>query len=237
MFPETRYSAVALAQSDDPNERSQSIERLAAIYYRPIYAHLRGKWRLDQQHAEDVAQAFFATVVERNVFAAYRLERGRFRTFVRTCLDHLVETELRAARRLKRGGGQRLVSYDTAELESELGSAAATDPQDVFDREFVRSLFASAVSALRERLERANKGHYFTLFERYDLCASPEERPTYGVLAKDLGLEATDVTNYLFFARKEFRRTIVEKLRELTSSEEELREEAAELGIDVDSAK
>jgi RNA polymerase sigma-70 factor (ECF subfamily) len=234
MFPETRYSAVALAASDDPDLRAQSIAKLAAIYYRPIYLHLRRKWRLDEAAAQDAAQAFFALVLERNVFAAYRLERGRFRTFVRACLDHLVHGELRTMQRLKRGGGQQFVAMDAAELERDLARYSDGEDDDIFDREFVRSLFASAVTALRQRLEAANKGHYVTLFEAYDLCEDPDQRPTYAQLAKQAGLEVTDVTNYLYFARKEFRRCVAATLRDLTSSEEEAREEAAELGIDLD---
>lgn len=235
MFPQTAYSVVVLAASEDPEARRGSVARLAATYYPAVYAHLRRKWRLAPEGAEDLAQAFFASVVERNVFAAYRLERGRFRTFVRTCLDHLVESDLRAARRLKRGGAQQVVTYDTTDLESELVASPDADPDGAFDREFVRALFASAITAMRERLERAGKAHYFTLFERYDLSSSEDERPTYAVLAKELGIGTTDVTNHLHFARKEFRRAVVEELRQLTRSEEELREEAAELGIDVDA--
>jgi hypothetical protein len=39
-------------------------------------------------------------------------------------------------------------------------------------------------------------------------------------------LAVTDVTNYLAFARREFRRCVLEQLREMTGSEEEFRREA-----------
>ncbi len=237
MFPETRYSAVARAASTDEAERAASLAALAAVYYRPVYAHLRHKWRFDPERAEDAAQSFFARVVERGIFAAYDAERGRFRTFVRTCLDHLVESELRAAGRVKRGGGKRFVPIEAETLEGELALATEDSPEQAFDREFVRGLFASAVTDLQARLEGAGKARYYVLFERYDLCATPEARPTYAALAQELGLAVTDVTNHLHFARKEFRRAIVARLREITASEEELRQEAAELGIDVDAAK
>jgi len=43
----------------------------------------------------------------------------------------------------------------------------------------------------------------------------------------------TDVTNYLSFARREFRRIALAKLREMTTSDEEYRREArALLGIE-----
>ena len=57
-------------------------------------------------------------------------------------------------------------------------------------------------------------------------------RATAEELAQELGVSVTDVTNYLSFARREFRRTVLEKLREITASEEEYRMEArAVLGV------
>jgi hypothetical protein len=42
------------------------------------------------------------------------------------------------------------------------------------------------------------------------------------------------VTNYLALARREFRRTVLEKLRELTATDEEFRREARSLlGVDA----
>jgi hypothetical protein len=47
-------------------------------------------------------------------------------------------------------------------------------------------------------------------------------------------LAATDVTNYLAFARREFRRCVLDQLREMTASDEEFRREAqALLGVMV----
>lgn len=71
----------------------------------------------------------------------------------------------------------------------------------------------------------------FALFERYDL-ADAEDRPSYGELAVAFQLAVTDVTNYLAFARREFRRAVLEQLREMTGSEDEFRREAqALLGV------
>ena len=47
-------------------------------------------------------------------------------------------------------------------------------------------------------------------------------------------MKTSDVTNYLAFARREFRRIVLEQLREMTGSEEEFRREARTLlGIDA----
>ena len=233
VFPETRYSAVAAAASDDPDERRAAVARLVQGYYKPVYAHLRARWRLDPERAADLVQGVFEHVRARDVFAAYQQDRGRFRTFVRTCLDHVVESDFRAQQRKKRGGGQRFVSAELlAEYEVDLG--AAEPAEDPFDKEFVRALFERGVERLRERLAAANKSQYFELFRSYDLV-DQDDRPTYATLAERFGLRSTDVTNYLHFARKELRRALVEELRALTRDEAELEEEARALGLDIEA--
>ena len=52
--------------------------------------------------------------------------------------------------------------------------------------------------------------------------------------ARQFGLKTSDVTNYLAYARREFRRIVLEQLREMTGSEEEFRREAHTLlGVDT----
>lgn len=60
----------------------------------------------------------------------------------------------------------------------------------------------------------------------------PAGRPSYADLAAELAIPITDVTNHPSFARREFRRLVLEKLREITATEDEFRAEAlAVLGV------
>jgi hypothetical protein len=73
---------------------------------------------------------------------------------------------------------------------------------------------------------------HFELFERCDL-EDADPKPSYAQLALEFGLRSTDVTNYLAFARREFRRCVLDELRAMTASEEEFRREAqALLGVE-----
>jgi len=93
-------------------------------------------------------------------------------------------------------------------------------------------LFALAVERMRAYCEQEDKKVQFELFERYDLGDS-ESRPSYAELAGHFDLAVTDVTNYLAFARREFRRCVLNQLREMTGSEIEFRREAQSLlGVD-----
>jgi DNA-directed RNA polymerase specialized sigma24 family protein len=175
--------------------------------------------------------------VEKAFFDRYDPARARFRTFLRTCLDGFAANEWKAARRLKRGGGAPLLSLDFENAEGELRPLELRGEQDVegyFQREWVRSLFGLAVEALRARCEREGKRTHFALFERYDLGEpAGAARASYEELARLHGLPVTQVTNYLAWARREFRRIVLDKLRELTASDEEFRAECREvLGAD-----
>ena len=129
------------------------------------------------------------------------------------------------------------MSLDFAGAEAELlrhGTGGELDLDEYFHREWVRALFDLAIGDLRRWCAAAGKEVHFRLFERYDL-EGPDapERPTYAQLAAEHGIPATQVTNHLAAVRRELRRLVLERLRELTGSEEEFRAEARSvLGID-----
>lgn len=238
-FPQTRRSVViALAARDaDPEVRRQAWDALVASYWRPVYKVLRVRWALLREDAEDWTQDFFASALAKGTFERYDPAKARFRTYLRTCLDGFAANERKAAGRLKRGGGQALLSLDFEGAEEELrrhGAGEGLDMEEYFHREWVRSLFGLAVEDLRQWAEKAGKQVHFRLFERYDLNgADAPDRPSYGELAAEHSLPVTQVTNHLAAARRELRRLVLERLRELTATEDEFRAEARLiLGVD-----
>jgi RNA polymerase sigma factor (sigma-70 family) len=232
-FPPTRYSVVAGVQSDDPGRRSRALDALAAAYWKPVYKYLRLRWQMDPEDARDLTQEFFARLIEKDFLDSYDPARGRLRTFLRTCADRLFLNQARDARRLKRGSGA-LVALDFDQAEHELAAVAQTEsPEDYFEKEWVRTVFAMAVDRLRRQCQTAGKIVHFELFEHYDLAESVPAR-SYADLGRDFGLATTDVTNYLAFARREFRRCVLDQLREMTGSDDEFRREAHSLlGVDA----
>ena len=237
-FPATRRSILAAVRDADPEVRRQAFGALVESYWRPVYKYLRVKQWSAGEDAPDLTQAFFVQALEKGTFGRYDPEKARFRTYLRTCLDGFVANERKAARRLKRGGGETPLSLDFAAAEAELarqGAADAIGPEEYFHREWVRALFGLAVEELRRCCAAAGRTVHFALFERYDLEGEEGEgRPTYAQLAAEHGLTATQVTNYLFAMRRDLRRIVLDKLRELTGSEAELRAEAREvLGVEL----
>lgn len=218
--------------SDDPVERARAFERLVRAYWKPVYKHLRVRWRLPDEQAADLTQGFFARALEQRMFSTYDPARALFRTYLKLCLDRHVLKDAESRQRQKRGGGVVTLSLDFPAAERELEGLVPPSPDTIesyFDREWTRHLVGMTVDALRERCEQSGKQLTFQVFQRYVLEDDSAERPPYAQLASELGIKVSDVTNYLAFARREFRRLLLEQLREITGSEEELAAEARAL--------
>jgi DNA-directed RNA polymerase specialized sigma24 family protein len=233
-FPETNQSAIVRARSPDQVVRQRGFETILASYWKPVYKYVRLKWQAGNEDAKDLTQGFFANAFEKNHFANYDATKASFQTFLRTCLDGFVANERKAGARLKRGGDFEHFQFDFVGAEDEFAAHAAAvnvNPEEYFHREWVRWMFTLAVETLRQRCEDSGKRVHFQLFERYDLA---EDDVSYASLAAEFGLDTTTVTNYLAAARRDFRRIVIEKLREITATEEEFRNEARSLlGVEV----
>jgi len=234
-FPETRTSAVLSLKHADSAVRSEAYGTIVSAYWKPVYKYVRLKWNVSKEDAEDLTQGFFARALEKQFFGSYDAAKGSFRTYLRTCLDRFVSNARASDRRIKRGGDSTAFSLDFDTAESELlrrQPQADESIEEYFRQEWVRSLMGLAVEALRQNFEACGKRIHFQLFERYDLHPNDTAPASYDQLARELGLSATQVTNFLAAARREFRRIVLGQLREMTASEDEFRNEArALLGV------
>ncbi|NUO80214.1 sigma-70 family RNA polymerase sigma factor [candidate division KSB1 bacterium] len=236
-FPLTRWSAIVAVRSENAEERQRSFAVLIAAYWKPVYKYLRLKWRKSNEDAKDLTQGFFTQALEKGYFQNYDAAKARFRTFLRACLDGYVANVHKAEQRLKRGGHAQILSLDFESAEGELQHIEIADTENVedyFEREWQRSLFSLALEALRAECAVKQRQTHFQLFARYDLDESEAPRLTYEQLAAEFGLSVSNVTNYLALVRREFRRILLEKLRELTATDQEFHQEArAVLGVTV----
>jgi hypothetical protein len=111
--------------------------------------------------------------------------------------------------------------------------AASSSPEEFFEKEWIRSLFTLAVEDLRTLCETRGRLNTFEIFEEYDL--EEAENISYHQLAAKYGIPTTSVTNALAWARREFRRIALERLREVCASYHEFqREVIAVFGKDAE---
>ena len=231
-FPPTRRSVIEAARSIDAEERERAREALCAAYWKPIYKYIRLRWNRPADEAQELTQGFFLELLERELLEKFDPKKSRLRTYLRLCVDSLVMNADKAARRQKRGGTIPHVSLDFAGAEEELGTtvmdpSAIASPESLeefFEKEWIRSLFALAVEDLRQLCIDRERQRTFHLFEAYDLEGN--DKISYDQLSREYGIPITDVTNALAWARREFRRIALDRLRELCGSEEEFQREA-----------
>lgn len=220
------------ARSSDPAEQVRALDTLFAAYWKPVYKYIRMRWNRPADDAQDLTQGFFAEILERDLLAKYDPAKSRLRTYLRVCVDSFVMNQQKAAHRQKRGGGVAHLPIDFQAAEGEL-SGATIDPasipspeslEEFFEKEWIRSLFALAVEDLRKLCAERERDRTFRLFEEYDLAGDSEI--SYEKLAREYAIPVTDVTNALSWARREFRRIALERLRDICASDEEFHREA-----------
>jgi RNA polymerase sigma factor (sigma-70 family) len=231
-FPATRWSVIDAVKSEDPAEQARALDTLFAAYWKPLYKYVRLRWNRPAEDAQDLTQGFFAEMLERKLLAKYDPAKSRLRTYLRLCVDSFVMNQEKAARRQKRGGYATHVALDFQAAEGELAGAtidAASIPspeslEEFFEKEWVRSLFTLAVEDLRKLCAERERERTFRIFEDYDLSGDPET--SYDKLAAGYEIPVSEVTNALSWARREFRRIALERLREICGSDEEFHREA-----------
>jgi len=233
-FPSTRWSVIEGARSVHTEERQRALGVLVSAYWKPVYKYIRLHWNKENEDAQDLTQDFFARLLEKQLLDRFDPGRARLRTYLRVCIDGLVMNTDKSSQRLKRGGEVAFLALDFESAEGELSKTQVSppgNPEEMFAHEFARSLFGLAVDRLRRECEASGKETHFRLLDLYDIEEGGKEL-TYEQVAQRFGIKVTDVTNYLAFARREFRRIVLEELRTMTATEDEFRREAqALLGV------
>lgn len=209
-FATTCWSEVRRAARLD-EQTSESLQRLCAQYWFPLYSFLR-RDGLSPEQAEDGVQSFFADLLTRDSLKAADPVRGRFRTFLLTaCKNHVANLQ-RADVAKRRGGGRHRVAFETLEGEKRY----ATEPVDGWtaERLYLRRWALTVIDAAiaRVRLEYESKGRA----ERFEILApliAPSSiPPSHAEIAEQLGCSTGAVKVAAHRLRGQFARSMREEI-------------------------
>ena len=183
-FQSTAWSIIRDARGEDGVHRAEAMERLATIYWRPIYWTIRVDWGASPEDARDLTQDYFSMVIESGLLDGVSPELGRFRSYVKATIRNFMLRHRRSGRATKRGGGLKFMALeDLGEIEAQ-GPKAPEDPTRLFDRELMNAIIQCSAhlignsSATREQALplRALRGLLRTENgERFQLCGPPGE--------------------------------------------------------------
>ena len=224
-FPnQTAWTAILEAQDPASPGRRARLERLAALYWKPVHNHLRLQWNLGGDDASDLTQEFFLRFLEEDFLKGAAKERGRFRTFLKMKLRDLVIDDLRKRSALKRGGAEKFVALSTEGAPEPRWRGL--QPDEAFDREWAACLMAESIRALELALKAEGNDAVFKALQH---CVLLKPAKSYRDCAALLGIKESDVRNYVFRARTLLRETVRKQVRDSVAHEGEVEEELAYL--------
>lgn len=204
VFATTRWTLVLAAGQRSTPQAIQALEELCRSYWFPLYAYVRRRGRT-REDAEDLTQAFFARLLERNDLAGLSAERGRFRAFLLAALKHFLANEWDRSLRLKRGGQSLHLSLDwrTADTQFQLASTAAPTPDQAYDREWAVALLAKVVVRLESECAAEGRAQLFQELKVFLTAGKGVQ--SHAEIGRKLGMEETAVRVAVHRLRKRYR--------------------------------
>ena len=224
-FPRTRWSVVlAAGGAGSTQEEAAALETLCGRYWLPVYVAVRS-WGRSPEDAEDLTQAFFASLIERSALDGTAPEKGRFRSFVLKSLKNYLTNDWRDRTRQKRGGGQAVVSIDR-DLGEERFEGATTkemEPDRIFERQWATELLERTMQQLEALCRKEGKTPQFELLRPH--LAGSEASGAYAGIAAELNISEAGARMAMFRMRDRFRRLLREEIAETVDAESSVDEE------------
>lgn len=214
---------MAAGHKSSPAAR-EALSALCTAYWYPLYAFVRrsGYSAVD---AEDLTQAFFARLLEKNDLAAADRQRGRFRSFLLSAMKHFLANQRHRARAKKRGGGRAILPLDFAAGESHYKHepADAATPEKIYHRRWAIALLDRVINAVREEYDAQGK---LSQFDHLKVCLEGRhQRHNYRQLAERCGMSEGAVKVAVHRLRRRYRRRLREEIEATVASPEEVEDE------------
>ena len=108
-FASTRWSVVLAAQATSQPGGAEALAFLCQVYWPMLYAYVRRRG-YSIEDSQDLTQAFFSRLLEKQYLGQAQRERGRFRAFLFTAFKNFLANEWDRQQAQKRGGGVEFLS-------------------------------------------------------------------------------------------------------------------------------
>lgn len=230
-FATTRWSLVQAAsqeQSLSDDDQRAALSELCENYWFPVYAHCRRKGSTPDD-AEDQTQEFFARILDGNLIQSADPNRGRFRSYLLTSLDHFLINEYKKSQAIKRGGGARHVSIDVSLAESRIGAQGgghAATPEQEFERQWALVMLGSVYKSLQDEQTDEQRRKLFSELREY---LSGSNQVPYSVVAEKLRMSEGAVKVAIHRLRKRFGQLLRREITQTVASVDEIDDEIRRL--------
>jgi DNA-directed RNA polymerase specialized sigma24 family protein len=231
-FHTTHWTEILSARSGKDSKRETALEQLLQRYWKPVYCYLRSKSH-DDEVAKDLTQGFFHEIVlGRDLIQRADQAKGRFRTFLLTCLNRYVANVRRdqvAKYRMPKGGFVRLETIHGANIPEPAGY---TTPAQIFDYAWASTLMDQVLAELASEFREARKATHWRVFKAriLDPIVSNADPPSLAdVCAKEGISSKKKASNMVITVKRRFQAILWRHVRQLVSSDAEVYEEIRHL--------
>ena len=224
VFATTHWTVVLAAGKRSTPQADGALEELCRTYWFPLYAYVRRRGHA-KADAEDLTQAFFARLLEKNFLESVDSAKGKFRAFLLASLKHFLADDWDKTQAQKRGGGAAHLSLDwqTADTKFQVASASEPSPDKAFDREWALALLAKVIERLQQECAADGKAKLFAQLKIFLTTGSGES--AQAEVAKALGLEEGAVRVAIHRLRKRYRGLLREEISQTLADESQVDEE------------
>lgn len=200
-FNSTQWSLVLAAGRRSTPESENALATLCAAYWPPLYAYIRRRG-YEVPEAEDLTQAFFARLLEKNYLGEANREKGKFRSFLLASLKHFLANEWDRSRAQKRGGGITIIPLEMNSAEG-LYRADLLSPEKLFERRWALMVIDLVLKRLEGEFINSGKSQ---LFDRIKIFLSgADDKVSYRQIAAELGMSDGAVKVAVHRLRRRFR--------------------------------
>jgi RNA polymerase sigma-70 factor (ECF subfamily) len=204
VFATTHWTVVLAAGQRHTPQADGALEELCKTYWFPLYAYVRRRGHT-KADAEDLTQAFFARLLEKNYLANLNSEKGKFRAFLLASLKHFLANEWDKSQAQKRGGGAVNLSLDwqTADTKFQVAATSEPSPDKAFDREWALALLARVIERLQSECAADGKAKLFEQLKTFLMAGGGDS--AQAAVAKSLDMEEGAVRVAIHRLRKRYR--------------------------------
>jgi DNA-directed RNA polymerase specialized sigma24 family protein len=218
-FPVTEWGLVSVAGGEESAERQIALDTILVRYLPVLQAFVTARFRVPLERVEDWLQAFILEkVLERDLLAQARPDRGKFRSFLVKSLHNYILQQLR--KEACRGGAPGVsVPWD----ELPLGLDVAAPPSvEVFDLPWAHQVLREALRRMKhDCLSTGRQVHWAVFSSRLlqPLLYGGLPIP-YEMLTRQLGLaKVEDACTLLLSAKRTFARHFRSVVAEYTAND------------------
>ncbi|MBW3597789.1 MAG: sigma-70 family RNA polymerase sigma factor [Planctomycetes bacterium] len=228
-FATTRWSVVVAAGAGDPgNQRRRlALEELCQTYWYPLYAYVRRRG-YSRDDAQDLTQAFFARLLEKNIVRVADPQKGKFRSFLLATLKDFLLNQRRHDGALKRGGGRTILplEFEAGEERYRLEPADERTPEDLFQRRWALTILEQALARIRREHQDADKEN---LFQHLKECLGGSDARSYREIGEAIGMTEGSVKVAVHRLRARYRELLRDEVAQTLDADANLDAELQEL--------